>query len=238
MNSERDPARAGGCPIRTSLDQSLLAAPQGLSQRATSFIASWRQGIHRMPFSCSPHLLHSAHQRRTPRTSAQRRIPAQVPAEAENPRAEPSLHHTRTPARTFMRARVRKHAQSHGTPVAPSPARDPIAHVRWDPPIPRSHEGQPSDHSPAEHPRGAPTLIHIAKDHNARHHRTTNPGASLRRNPHIATIPRTLRSRDPWQTLTTPGDGSPGDDPPGTNPVETAGLEPATPCLQSRCSPS
>ena len=32
------------------MDQSLLAAPHGFSQRATSFIASWCQGIHRMPF--------------------------------------------------------------------------------------------------------------------------------------------------------------------------------------------
>ena len=38
-----------GCPIRKSLDQSSFAAPQGLSQRTTSFIASQRQGIHRMP---------------------------------------------------------------------------------------------------------------------------------------------------------------------------------------------
>ena len=38
----------GGCPIRRSLDQSSFAAPQGLSQRTTSFIASQRQGIHRM----------------------------------------------------------------------------------------------------------------------------------------------------------------------------------------------
>ena len=30
----------GGCPIRISTDQSLLAAPHGFSQRATSFIAS------------------------------------------------------------------------------------------------------------------------------------------------------------------------------------------------------
>ena len=42
-----------GCPIRTSTDQSLLAAPRGFSQRATSFIASWCQGIHRMPLSYS-----------------------------------------------------------------------------------------------------------------------------------------------------------------------------------------
>ena len=42
-----------GCPIRISTDQRLLAAPRGFSQRATSFIASWCQGIHRMPFLCS-----------------------------------------------------------------------------------------------------------------------------------------------------------------------------------------
>ena len=39
-----------GCPIRKSTDQSLFAAPHGLSQRTTSFIASQRQGIHRIPF--------------------------------------------------------------------------------------------------------------------------------------------------------------------------------------------
>ena len=39
-----------GFPIRRSLDQSSFAAPQGLSQRTTSFIASQRQGIHRMLF--------------------------------------------------------------------------------------------------------------------------------------------------------------------------------------------
>ena len=38
-----------GFPIRKSTDQSLLAAPRGLSQRTTSFIACVRQGIHRMP---------------------------------------------------------------------------------------------------------------------------------------------------------------------------------------------
>src|SRR5688572_6664421 len=37
-----------GFPIRRFLDQSSFAAPQGLSQRTTSFIASQRQGIHQM----------------------------------------------------------------------------------------------------------------------------------------------------------------------------------------------
>jgi hypothetical protein len=50
MDSDRDTRCRVGCPIRISTDQSLLAAPHGFSQRATSFIASWCQGIHRMPF--------------------------------------------------------------------------------------------------------------------------------------------------------------------------------------------
>ena len=38
-----------GFPIRRSTDRRLLAAPRGFSQLTTSFIASWRQGIRRMP---------------------------------------------------------------------------------------------------------------------------------------------------------------------------------------------
>jgi hypothetical protein len=39
-----------GFPIRKFPDQSLFAAPRNLSQRTTSFIASQRQGIRRIPF--------------------------------------------------------------------------------------------------------------------------------------------------------------------------------------------
>ena len=39
-----------GFPIRAPLDQSLLTAPQRLSQLTTPFIAFWCQGIHRTPF--------------------------------------------------------------------------------------------------------------------------------------------------------------------------------------------
>lgn len=38
-----------GCPIRKFPDQSLFATPRDLSQRTTSFIASQRQGIRRIP---------------------------------------------------------------------------------------------------------------------------------------------------------------------------------------------
>ena len=48
MYSDSDTAEAVGCPIRKSTDQSLFAAPHGLSQRTTSFIACVRQGIHQM----------------------------------------------------------------------------------------------------------------------------------------------------------------------------------------------
>ncbi len=47
MRSEYKRSKVG-FPIRKSLDQSSFAAPQGLSQRTTSFIASQRQGIHQM----------------------------------------------------------------------------------------------------------------------------------------------------------------------------------------------
>ena len=53
MYSAQDLPRGRGFPIRISADQRSLASPRGFSQRATSFIASWRQGIHRTPFSCS-----------------------------------------------------------------------------------------------------------------------------------------------------------------------------------------
>ena len=49
MDSVRNDPRGPGCPIRRSADQRVLAPPHGFSQRATSFIASQCQGIHRMP---------------------------------------------------------------------------------------------------------------------------------------------------------------------------------------------
>src|SRR5438552_11582208 len=53
--------RKVGFPIRKSADQSSFAAPRGLSQRSTSFIASQRQGIHRMPLRHLIALIINAH---------------------------------------------------------------------------------------------------------------------------------------------------------------------------------
>ena len=65
MDSGPDDPKGPGFPIRKSADQSLLTAPHGLSQRATSFIASRCQGIHQMPLL---HLIPTARpaQGRTP----------------------------------------------------------------------------------------------------------------------------------------------------------------------------
>lgn len=41
-----------GCPIRKSSDQGIFAPPRSLSQRITSFIASFCQGIHQMLLVC------------------------------------------------------------------------------------------------------------------------------------------------------------------------------------------
>ena len=50
-----------GFPIQKSTDQSLFAAPRGLSQRTTSFIASQCQGIHRTPLRHLIALMIDAH---------------------------------------------------------------------------------------------------------------------------------------------------------------------------------
>src|SRR3972149_1262833 len=49
MDWAGDDPKGPGFPIRKSADQRALAPPRGLSQRATSFIASQCQGIHQMP---------------------------------------------------------------------------------------------------------------------------------------------------------------------------------------------
>lgn len=50
-----------GFPIRKSMDQSSFAAPHGLSQRITSFIACACQGIHQLPLRHLIVLIANAH---------------------------------------------------------------------------------------------------------------------------------------------------------------------------------
>jgi hypothetical protein len=50
-----------GCPIRKSAGQRPFAPHHSLSQRTTSFIASYRQGIHQMPLGRLIALISNAH---------------------------------------------------------------------------------------------------------------------------------------------------------------------------------
>ena len=59
-NSELQRSKVG-FPIRKFTDQSLFAAPHDLSQRTTSFFASQRQGIHRIPLRHLIALIIDAH---------------------------------------------------------------------------------------------------------------------------------------------------------------------------------
>lgn len=88
MYSEHDTHRWVGFPIQIPTDQSLLAAPHGFSQRATSFIASWCQGIHRMPLSRS--LPTHAQE---PSTQATRQITNRQ-IEQQHPHRESAVHRT------------------------------------------------------------------------------------------------------------------------------------------------
>ena len=67
-----------GFPIRTSADHRSLASPHGLSQRATSFIASWRQGIHRTLLSRSITTI-TRTQDQNPRTPPREDMPRPAP---------------------------------------------------------------------------------------------------------------------------------------------------------------
>ena len=58
-----------GSPIRKSSDQRLFAPSRSLSQRTTSFIASYRQGIHQMPLSHLITLISNAHHATNPNTN-------------------------------------------------------------------------------------------------------------------------------------------------------------------------
>jgi hypothetical protein len=61
-----------GFPIRRSTDQRLFAPTRSLSQRTTSFIASYRQGIHQMPFGHLIALISNAHRALPPSAASER----------------------------------------------------------------------------------------------------------------------------------------------------------------------
>ena len=151
-----------GCPIRTLWDQSLLAAPPEFSQRATSFIASWRQGIHRMPFSCSksnPSCTGTINAKTFPD------LALTVPAKPPDPQL--SLHYKTplnpaTPSRSdepelLAEKRVMPGQTTHAMPSR-TPRRPPLGTKHWSPRETPSRPARPGAHQ---------NLIHTCQRTNA-----------------------------------------------------------------------
>ena len=142
-----------GFPIRRSLDQSSFAAPQGISQRTTSFIASQRQGIHQMLLR---HLIALMIHVRLPFQEHERSAPSAGSRRSERPvfgslrrRLLAKTHPAQQPKRPSLARRDRsqqtecaplhdvKHPQAatRHTHEFTNPTPDPRAHK--GPPIPR-----------------------------------------------------------------------------------------------------
>ena len=92
MYSARDDPKGPGFPIRKSTDQRVLAPPRGLSQRATSFIASVRQGIHQMPLKTLDPTKSITSREKSPSISQREMARIAEPAPAKRP--APSLNET------------------------------------------------------------------------------------------------------------------------------------------------
>ena len=96
-----------GFPIRTSADQRSLASPRGFSQRATSFIASWRQGIHRTLLSRS--------------STTSTRTQDQAPHETANGIPKNAQQYSLTHSHNQSDSPVKQHAPSQHRPSQPMP---------------------------------------------------------------------------------------------------------------------
>ena len=164
--SERYP-KGVGCPIRISTDQSLLAAPHGFSQRATSFIASWCQGIHRMPFSRSQqHANRSRDQRHTMHGNQPHTPKGRTPRPMQATRSRSHLHthlallnETQTmPGQTDITPRPKSAPEpiqlptNNDTPKGLSPPDTSISCLPRRRPIPH-HPQTPPAHAPGQDPR-------------------------------------------------------------------------------------
>ena len=171
MDSPHDTSCEVGCPIRRFRDQRVLAPPPDFSQRATSFIASRRQGIHQMPFvhsprsSSEPPLAKKAHffskPTAKPSASSQSRTSAPM-AKSERPKTSiPCLEiiHPGPPRRWRTILASIRHGRTHATNTAERSSRyganpeplgtiDRVARVRPDLPL---HDVQRTiTHSPHE----------------------------------------------------------------------------------------
>ena len=259
------------------MDQSLLAAPHGFSQRATSFIASWRQGIHRMP------LLRSTAPSPSQPAKARSRH-AQEPSMPSRPQA--GQHHAKpassrptscqaglsrptscqaglsrpTHDPTHHGAQSQTHAistqQHSNAPERSTRQRTACAAIIAEDWTMRSRAPIPvRQPPPAIAPRdatrtiftGAKSLLPDRKTQSIQTGSNPCPSA-MKTSPNRAANPSIDGSRDeslagsrgsaPGLALLAKTQASGGARWWRRTLVETIGIEPTTPCLQSRCSPS
>ena len=226
-----------GCPIRISTDQRLLAAPHGFSQRATSFIASWCQGIHRMPLLRSK----STHHAQEPSTPSRMQPPQRTAS-------QPLLYRTcstppssqrdcaATPLNVDTTFAEPRQVNTQGAlpeqrPVKPQPWQRPETHqnlIHPDKEQCQPHKGQPAPARQQPQPpiRAGGTLTCRIRTSLRRLTRNTQSNHQDRQ----AFV--TLRGIEPFRLLRSRTAQA------RTGSMETTGFEPVTPCLQSRCSPS
>ena len=221
MNSDHDTHRWVGCPIRISTDQSLLAAPHGFSQRATSFIASWCQGIHRMPLSRSKQPTH-AQEQPTPRDCPIFLLcwPPDAPvcaSGAHGPTAAALRFSTETPYDSAQR-NLEQSLTGNGQDLSLHSVIQ--AHTLTLLSAPLSASPPLSGQTPQQSPRTETHQpLHTDKEHTSDNRQDSpahaGPTPTIVQSPGF---PVTIAIRSP------------------THRVEADGIEPTTPCLQSRCS--
>jgi len=160
MDSPHDTRCRVGCPIRRFRDQRVLAPPPDFSQRATSFIASRRQGIHQMPFvhsprsSSEPPLAQKAHflssrWRNHPLARPTAEPPTPCCSETSVPAAKPERPKTSIPCLEIVQSRTRTAMANHSC-HNPAWTNSCEQHTR----TPSRHRGEP---------RASPTIDRVAR---------------------------------------------------------------------------
>ena len=248
-----------GCPIRRFLDRSPFPAPQDLSQGIASFIASCCQGIHQTPFS---RLIRSGdgQAKEHPQTPHGARKAPRTPPKALASRTRPPVgSHTssQSPQRPQPKGAQRaRHASAKRTPVSvldlEQTRREPRNPARPTPHTPLGMRPATSDISLSSrltHPSNRTAPRHKGA---GRSRRTTMNGKAL------SPANKALVGRDGLEPSTSRLSGvrsnhlsyrpqtqsRPQAEPPlpaqalAGALVEPGGIEPPTPCLQSRRSPS
>ena len=130
-----------GFPIRKSTDQRLFAPPRSLSQRTTSFIASYRQGIHQMPLGHLIALISNAHLMTTVPSKAShavwqfgcRHCSERPEVIRDKPRRQPRLQASAMPSHSRARLRA-PHGFGRRTDAASAPQAYPLFTMSRMPP--------------------------------------------------------------------------------------------------------